>query len=77
MMERSAHVDWELFASDLRAHRARLRVDLRTAARCLGTSASTLSRTEGGKPCEVDLLMRLLIWMKADAWDYVDWDAAD
>ena len=72
---RNVRINWEQFSEDLRAHRARKRIDLRALARLLGSSAASVCRAESGKPCTPDLLMRLTISMGVDPLDYVRWDA--
>lgn len=48
----------------LRRHREIEERTLRSLAREIGTSYSTLARIESGKPCDVPTLLKLLAWMQ-------------
>lgn len=63
-------IDWQTLGSTLaRKHH---HVSLRTLAKILGTSASTLSRVEHGESCDADLFMSICQWLEMPAESFLE-----
>lgn len=70
-------IKWNLFGRDLRkwriayGKRFSFPIGVRDAARAIGTSHSTYSRIENGKPCTVEAFFQVCLVAKLDTAKYV------